>query len=62
MDAGEKLPIDHIESQNSKTESSSLSNDVAIDPIAEKRLVKKLDWILLPLFAVTCMAFFAEVL
>jgi hypothetical protein len=58
MDICEKLPGDRIESQNSKTESSGLSEEVAIDPVAEKRLLRKLDWILLPLFALTCMAFF----
>lgn len=61
MDIDEKYrdtPMDegNVESRNSHTKSGSsgLSNAIEIDPIAEKRLVKKLDWILLPLFTITC--------
>lgn len=49
----------HIVSRNShtKSESSGLSRAIEIDPIAEKRLVRKLDWILLPLFTIICGLF-----
>jgi hypothetical protein len=41
-----------IEANDSK-ESHNLST-VEIDPEAERRLVRKLDWILLPLFTLIC--------
>jgi hypothetical protein len=35
---------------------ASLSaSTVDLDPVAEKRLVKKLDWILMPMFTLICM-------
>jgi len=38
--------------------SSSVSS-LALDPVAEKRLVKKLDWILMPMFTLICARFLA---
>ncbi len=35
-------------------ESTSAQSDNGIDPVAEKKLLRKLDWILLPLTTLIC--------
>jgi hypothetical protein len=46
----------HIEVQLASQDGSYALNNPKIDPIAEKRLVRKLDWILLPLSAFACIS------
>jgi hypothetical protein len=41
-----------IENTHVKEESSAAYED--IDPVAERKLVRKLDWILLPMFCIIC--------